>query len=276
MANNVFSPEQIQEATKLWSMLTQQVSDSVKVLSDYRAEAQKLPSAYIANLNKIKDSQNALNTSITKTKTVQSQLTATQKESERQEKRNTTLKARLNKSTSQQSKENAKLNEQLKELNKQNRQEAKALIEVQGEYNKIQQRVNALTRQYNDLAIRKELNGDLNTEEIISLGKLEAELNQYQTALRNVDARIQKHTRNVGNYRSGFDGLGVSVAQITRELPAFTNSLQTGFLAVSNNIPILVDEINRLKAANVELTASGKPTVNIFKQVGKAVFTWQS
>src|SRR5690606_37295888 len=81
------------------------------------------------------------------------------------------------------------------------------------------------------------------------------------------------HTRNVGNYKSGFDGLGFSVAQLSRELPAFANSVQTGFMAISNNIPMFVDEIQRLKKANLELAATGQPTTSVLKSVGKAIFS---
>ena len=84
------------------------------------------------------------------------------------------------------------------------------------------------------------------------------------------------HQRNVGNYKSSFDGLGFSIAQLTREAPAFANSMQTGFMAISNNIPMLVDEINKLKVANQQLAASGKPTVSIFKQITKSLFGWQT
>lgn len=91
--------------------------------------------------------------------------------------------------------------------------------------------------------------------------------------LKAADASMGQHFRNVGNYASGFQGLRNSVNQITREAPAFANSLQTGFMAISNNLPILIDEVNNLKKANVELVASGQKPVNILKQIGAAVFS---
>ncbi len=74
--------------------------------------------------------------------------------------------------------------------------------------------------------------------------------------------------------KSGFNGLQNSVNQISRELPAFTFSAQTGFLAISNNIPILVDELGRLKTANKELVASGGQGKSIFGQLTGALFSW--
>ena len=74
----------------------------------------------------------------------------------------------------------------------------------------------------------------------------------------------------------GFDGLGNSVNQLTRELPAFTYSMQTGFMALSNNIPIFVEQINNIKRANEGLVASGQPVKSVFSQLGAALFSWNT
>lgn len=78
------------------------------------------------------------------------------------------------------------------------------------------------------------------------------------------------------NLNKGWDGLGNSIAQISRELPAFTFSAQTGFLAISNNIPILADEIKRLQIQNQALTASGQKAVPVWKQVLTGFVSWQT
>jgi hypothetical protein len=74
--------------------------------------------------------------------------------------------------------------------------------------------------------------------------------------------------------KSNFNGLQNSINQISRELPAFTYSAQTGFLAISNNIPILVDELSRLKQANAELVASGGKGVPVWKSLISGLFSW--
>ncbi len=48
----------------------------------------------------------------------------------------------------------------------------------------------------------------------------------------------------------GFNALGNSIQQITREAPAFVNSVQTGFMAISNNLPALFDAIGSIRAQN--------------------------
>lgn len=68
----------------------------------------------------------------------------------------------------------------------------------------------------------------------------------------------------------------MSVQQIVRELPSAAMGLNTFFLAISNNIPVLADEIKRAKAANEELKASGKKGIPIWKQVASSLFSWQS
>ena len=83
--------------------------------------------------------------------------------------------------------------------------------------------------------------------------ELLASIQQADAKIKQLDATIGNYQRNVGNYASGFNGLNMSVQQIVRELPSATMGLNMFFLAISNNLPILTDEIKRAKAANEEL-----------------------
>lgn len=104
--------------------------------------------------------------------------------------------------------------------------------------------------------------------------RLIAEKKKLQNQLNDLNKVVQNNTTSLRNQKVGFDGFSNSVNQISRELPAFTNSLNTGFMAISNNLPILFDEINKVKQANVELAASGQPTVSVFKTLTSAIFSW--
>lgn len=73
-----------------------------------------------------------------------------------------------------------------------------------------------------------------------------------------------------------FNALGNSINQLSREMPAFAVNVNTGFLAISNNIPALVDSINQIKAANAALAAEGKQTTSVLSQVAKSIFSWQT
>lgn len=161
-------------------------------------------------------------------------------------------------------------------LDAQRKKEQQALERSESAYNRIQASVNVLTKTYQDLAIRKQLGNTLTVKEEAQLVSITNRLNMYQTALKKVDSDIQKNQRNVGNYASGWNGLSNSINQITRELPAFTFSAQTGFLALSNNIPILTDEIGKLQRANKELIAQGKPVTSVFSQILGSVLSLQT
>lgn len=105
-------------------------------------------------------------------------------------------------------------------------------------------------------------------------------LEQETAAIYKEMIRLQEATGNhrlsVGNYAKSWDGLGVSVSQVVRELPAAAVSLNTFFLGISNNIPIVIDEIKKVRAENAKLRAEGKPTVSVTKQIISALFSWQT
>lgn len=94
--------------------------------------------------------------------------------------------------------------------------------------------------------------------------------------LKEQDAKMGIYGRNVGNYASHWDGLENVINQLSREMPAFAVSMQTGLLAISNNLPILADEIARIKRENVELTQSGQKAVPVWRQVVGSLVSWQT
>jgi hypothetical protein len=106
--------------------------------------------------------------------------------------------------------------------------------------------------------------------------ELLASINQADAKIKELDATIGNHQRNVGNYASGWNGLNMSVQQIVRELPAATMGLNMFFLAISNNLPILTDEIKRAKIANEGLKKSGQKGVPVWKQLVSSLFSWQT
>lgn len=161
-------------------------------------------------------------------------------------------------------------------LRKELRQQVRATIDLGSAYDNLAAKNNALIRERQNLSVRQKTNNDLTEQEIARLNELTATIQKNQGILKSTDAEIGNFRRNVGNYASSWDGLGNSINQISREFPAFAVSTQTGILALSNNIPILADEINRLIATNRELIAQGKPTVSVFRRIGKAILGWQT
>lgn len=92
---------------------------------------------------------------------------------------------------------------------------------------------------------------------------------------KNSDAMIQRK-RNIGNYASAWNGLGMSVQQLARELPSLSMGFNTFFLAISNNLPILVDELKRASERVKEMKEAGEEVEPVWKQLGKSIISWQT
>lgn len=73
-----------------------------------------------------------------------------------------------------------------------------------------------------------------------------------------------------------FNGLNMATQQLVRELPAASMGFNTFFLAISNNLPIMADQIKQVSAANKQLAAQGKPTTSVIKQIITSLFSWQT
>lgn len=136
---------------------------------------------------------------------------------------------------------------------------------------------------YNRLAAQYALNKiKLNAMSATERSATEAgkKLEQETAAIYKEMIRLQEATGNhrlsVGNYAKSWDGLGVSISQVVRELPAAAVSLNTFFLGISNNIPIVIDEIKKVRMENAKLRAEGKPTVSVSKQIAAAIFSWET
>lgn len=96
------------------------------------------------------------------------------------------------------------------------------------------------------------------------------------TKIKELDASIGNHQRNVGNYASGWNGLSFSIQQVARELPSLAYGPQVFFSAISNNIPILADEIARASKSVQALKKSGESFVPVWKQIARSIISWQT
>lgn len=103
-----------------------------------------------------------------------------------------------------------------------------------------------------------------------------ASIQEADAKIKELDATIGNHQRNVGNYQGSFNGLNMSVQQIVRELPAAKMGINMFFMAISNNLPIMVDQIKYAKEANAAMKAAGQEPVPIWKQLISSLFSWQS
>lgn len=135
---------------------------------------------------------------------------------------------------------------------------------------------NRLSAQYALNKIRLNQMSAAEREAADSGKKLEAETNEIYQQMIKLQEATGNYKLSVGNYQKTWDGLGISISQVVRELPAAAVSLNTFFLGISNNIPMVVDEINRLRKQNELLAAEGKEQISITKSVVKSLFSWNT
>lgn len=171
-----------------------------------------------------------------------------------------------------QSEENQQLklySTQIKEANQIAQLQATIASSAEGSYNRLsaQYALNKIRLNQMSLAEREAADGGK---------KLEAEtFTLYQRMIKLQEA-TGNYRLSVGHYQRAWDRLGLSVSQVVRELPATAVSLNTFFLGISNNIPMVVDEINRLRAQNKAFQAEGKATVSVTGSIVKALFSWNT
>ena len=101
-------------------------------------------------------------------------------------------------------------------------------------------------------------------------------IESIDTKVKELDATMGVHTRNVGNYASGFNMLGFQIQQVARELPSLAYGPQIFFSAISNNLPMLADEIARAKKSVDELKKAGQTFTPVWKQIASSIFSWQA
>lgn len=171
-----------------------------------------------------------------------------------------------------QSEENKQLklySTQIREANQIAQLQATIANSAEGSYNR-------LSAQYALNKIRLNQMSAAEREAADSGKKLEAETNAIYQQMIKLQEATGNYRLSVGHYQKTWDGLGISISQVVRELPAAAVSLNTFFLGISNNIPMVVDEINRLRAQNKLLQAEGKATISVTKSIVKSLFSWNT
>ena len=101
-------------------------------------------------------------------------------------------------------------------------------------------------------------------------------IDTLDTKIKELDAAMGVHTRNVGNYASGFNMLGFQIQQVARELPSLAYGPQIFFSAISNNLPMLADVISHAKKSVDELKKAGQTFTPVWKQIASSIFSWQT
>lgn len=171
-----------------------------------------------------------------------------------------------------QSEENQQLklySTQIREANQIAQLQATIANSAEGSYNR-------LSAQYALNKIRLNQMSAAEREAADSGKKLEAETNAIYQQMIKLQEATGNYRLSVGHYQKTWDGLGISISQVVRELPAVAVSLNTFFLGISNNIPMVMDEIKRLRRQNELLAAEGKEQISVTRSIVKSLFSFNT
>lgn len=142
----------------------------------------------------------------------------------------------------------------------------------EGSITQLRKQLSLMLNLYDNMG-RIKRSGNSGKELLAQIRVIQIELNEAEQA----SGRFQ---RNVGNYSFAFNGLGMSIQQIARELPAATMGINMFFLAISNNLPIFFDEVQKARkeyAAYIEELKKGNTEVQkvapVWKQIISGVFS---
>lgn len=167
------------------------------------------------------------------------------------------------------SKEIAVLKQQQTDQTRLNKLVAKLNNSMAGSYNALSAQYELNKIKMNNLSQSYLENTEAGKRLVKQTAEIYAAMDKYQKS-------TGKHTLSVGNYKQAFDGLGFSVSQVARELPSLAISANTFFLAISNNIPMVVDEIQKLRAANEAAAKAGEAQVSITGKLIKSMFSFNT
>lgn len=125
-------------------------------------------------------------------------------------------------------------------------------------------------------------------EEIVGIGEVSEKVtnnveknftdafNRASVGAAGVNNAFNKGAAGALQFAKGNQQLSYSMQQVARELPSLAISPQLFFLAISNNLPILQDNIRKVRLENEALKASGATTVPVWRQLVSSLFSWQT
>nr|DAT75891.1 MAG TPA: tail length tape measure protein [Caudoviricetes sp.] len=127
--------------------------------------------------------------------------------------------------------------------------------QLYAQYNLLKTALNAMsTEMRNNTAVGKEW---------------EAEALRIMNEMKAMQEATGKSTLSVGDYGKALNGLNIATQQVLREMPTLANSVQQFFIAISNNVPIFVDNFKRAQTELGGFTKAVGATL-------KAVLSWQT
>lgn len=249
------------EALEQLKELDKQLDTTTKGMKDMLTQVQGISnslSSSAKNYQELVDAVKALNAAGTtyagttrRQKTLMEQIAAAEK--------------RLIELETKEAKELAKLKVQIQEQNKANKDAAKAVLAHANSLDAMRAKLSQMKAEAGNLDVLSDEYKKLTAD----IAKLNAEVSKHEQSMG-------VYGRNVGNYTSAFSNLQYQIQQVARELPSLTIGASQFFLAISNNLPMLVDELKRVRMANKEAVQNGEKAVPVITQLIKGVLNWQT
>lgn len=166
----------------------------------------------------------------------------------------------------------ARLNEVQKAYSREIRQASKEMQNnlkinalAEGSLAGLRAELSNLNAQYDNLS-RTDREGN------IGKGLME-NINKVTKEIKDAEFATQRFYRNVGNYPNQ---LSLSVQQVARELPSLTMGAQQFFLAISNNVPQLLDQIKLARTEFKAAVTEGREAIPVGVQLLKSIASWQT
>lgn len=124
------------------------------------------------------------------------------------------------------------------------------------------------------------------SENIAMIEALQAKIEELESDLARISKTAKSASmstktatfvpKDAAKAQSTFNGLNMSIQQIAREMPSLAMGPQMFFLAISNNLPIFADNVQRAREEYDMLVKSGQKAVPVWKQILKSLFSWQT
>lgn len=130
---------------------------------------------------------------------------------------------------------------------------------------RLSKRMQELTAAYYNLS-KAEREGAAGQGILKQIGDLDKQITTAQS-------RMSAYSRTAG---TGFNSLSMSVQQVARELPSLTMGANMFFLAISNNLPILADNLKQARVEYDLMKKSGQTAIPVWKQVLSSIMSWQT
>ncbi len=118
----------------------------------------------------------------------------------------------------------------------------------------------------------KQFLGTASRAEIVSLGALQVQIQELSQGIVKIDTQLGRAGKNTTAYTRQL----FSLQQVLRETPSLAFGFSTFISAIGNNLPILADDIKRIKDENKALAASGQKTESVGRALARSFFSWQT